>query len=62
MSIVMNSFDFMESLYDTNKAQYLVGPTNKTKHVSNFSPVAVRRFNLPIFLCPIDFLSSGICL
>lgn len=29
----MNSFEFMESLTDINKGQYLVGPTSKTKHV-----------------------------
>lgn len=52
----------MESLSDINKAEDLVGPTNKTKRVSDLSLVAVRRFHLLIFPCPTDFLSSGICL
>jgi len=52
----------MESLPDILKPQYSVGPTNKIKHVSNFSLVAVRSYHFLILLCCIDFLCSGICL
>lgn len=45
-----------------SKAQDFAGPTNKTKHVFSFSLSAVKMFQLFILLCPIDFLSSGICL
>lgn len=53
---------WVNKMFICYKAQYFAGPTNKTKHVFSFSLSAVKVFQLFILLCPIDFLSCGICL